>query len=348
MLVLALACAAALAVGLISHSPWVAAQLTAWDLKRFEQGVERIMDRGAFLDFEGRLTVDEIPNADYSRGGVYFFGTSAMKWATKMWELTPEQRQLIANYGIGATNHTLQAQFIRYLVQQRDLAVAGDRMRVVLGGYWSMGLEWDPKAFFKPLWERHGLYRYRGEAGIQPLEMNPAVRWVRQEKAWCSEFLGGVINRLARWTTTGVGMRLAETENIRDQGLVREFARRSAEHPAWQDQLARQMSDLEALICYLRERKVQVTVVLLPQRAAFEEFPLPVAYRRELRALCSRLSVPFNDLSRLLSEDEFWDMNHSNYRGLTKTHAILMTIAREHLRSAGLSACPSASRRAGQ
>src|SRR4051812_43068504 len=33
---------------------------------------------GSFIDFEDRVLLDEIPQADYSRGGVYFFGTSTM------------------------------------------------------------------------------------------------------------------------------------------------------------------------------------------------------------------------------------------------------------------------------
>jgi len=96
------------------------------------------------------------------------------------------------------------------------------------------------------------------------------------------------------------------------------------------------MEALGQLIDYLQARDVGVTIVLLPYRRAIEDLPLTVAYRTGVGAFCKSRSVRLVDMSRSLSEDEFWDINHVNYRGLSKTNAVLMHIATEHLRRAGL------------
>src|SRR5271168_2131204 len=47
---------------------------------------------------------DELPRADFSRGGVYFLGASDVEESTKQWELPPALQGLVHNYGIGACN----------------------------------------------------------------------------------------------------------------------------------------------------------------------------------------------------------------------------------------------------
>jgi hypothetical protein len=87
---------------------------------------------------------------------------------------------------------------------------------------------------------------------------------------------------------------------------------------------------------YLESRGVGVTIVLLPHRQAFDDLAVTGAYHDAIAALCARRSIPLVDLSHALSEDEFWDINHVNARGLEKTNAALTAIAREHLRRVGL------------
>ncbi len=320
-------------VDLAARNRWLAARIADWDLRRFEAGRERLMDRGSFLEFEDRLILEELPNTDATRGGVFFFGTSSLKWGLKLWELPAELRPLVHNYGIGATSHALQSQFIRYLVEHRGLlAPGGDRVHVVLAFYWAMALDWSPATFFGPLWERHGLYRYSERDGIQPIRLDPWQRRLREERARCSGFLGGNLNRLARLITVSLGIPLSETERLEDPAAVARWARRAIGGPSWRESLPRQMAELDRLITYLERSDVDVTFVLLPHRAPFEELELPRAYREEARRVCQRHAVPFIDLSRLLAEDEFWDINHSNYRGLTRTHDALLEIAVDRLR----------------
>lgn len=326
--------------GLVSasaHSRWLAGLANSWEVRRFQENREHMMDRSLFLEFEDRLILDQIPHADYSRGGVFFFGSSTMKWAMTNWTLLPDLRPLIGNYAIGASSHALQYVFIRHLVEHENfLKAGGDKVHVVLGLYWSMGLYWNPQTYFKPLWERHGLYTYNDTGGIQPVPMNSFVRAYLTERARCAGFLGSSMNRAGRALVTAMGIPLSETEKIQDPARVRQLAVQFGNPPEWEQKMDTQMRVLQQLVDYLQQRKVGITIVLLPERAPYTTLPEPIAYENALRDLCQQDKLPFVDLSRLLSEDEFWDMNHSNYRGLLKTNAALVALAINRLQSMGL------------
>ena len=103
---------------------------------------------GNFIDFEERLLLDELPHADYSRGGIYFFGTSNTKWAFTTWDLPPAVRHWIGNYGIGASNHTTVLNFIRYLIEEREFLKSGEANLVVIGVSFHLGTPGQPKRLF--------------------------------------------------------------------------------------------------------------------------------------------------------------------------------------------------------
>jgi hypothetical protein len=216
------------------------------------------------------------------------------------------------------------------------LKAGGNKVHVVLGLYWSMGQNWKSSSYFKPLWERHGLYTYNDTDGIQPIAANSMLVALRNERARCIGFIGSNVNRLARALVGAMGIPLSETEKIQDPERVRQWAVRLTGDGDWRDGLDHQMIALGQLVDYLQQRKVGVTVALLPQRAAFAALPEPVAYQKAVRDLCQQHAIPVVDLSHLLAEDEFWDVNHSNYRGLMKTHAALMSVAVDRLRSMGV------------
>jgi hypothetical protein len=323
-------------VALAAHSRRLEAWLTARDVARFRDGTEHMAGRSNRLDYEDRWILEELPGTDRSRGGVYFFGTSTMKWGLASWDIPAELRPLVGNYGVGATNHAMQFQLIRFLVEQNQLLLAGgEKVHVVLGLYWSMGQYWRPQGFFGPLWERYGLYTYDPELGIRRATGSPLLESIKRERARCCSFIGGNLHRLARTISLTLGFRLTETENLQEPAMVRSWAERLAIRADWEVPLAQQMEALGQLADYLAARKVGVTIVLLPQRLPFEDMPMPTAYRQRLGGFCESRGLPFVDLSRLLPEDEFWDMNHSNYAGLMKTHAALMDIARSRLRAMG-------------
>src|SRR5262249_47943863 len=109
---------------------------------------------GNFIDFEERVLLDEIPQADYSQGGVYFFGSSPMKWAFTTWDLPAEEKRYIGNYGMGASSHTDQLQLIQHLIEQRGFLRAGERNLVILGVTYSLGRRDPPTGYFAPLLRR--------------------------------------------------------------------------------------------------------------------------------------------------------------------------------------------------
>jgi hypothetical protein len=68
-------------------------------------------------------------------------------------------------------------------------------------------------------------------------------------------------------------------------------------------------------------------VVLMPTRTAYNRMPFPKRYEADVKALVKEDRVPFVDLSKLLGDDEFVDVNHANYAGLLKLHRALMSVA---------------------
>jgi hypothetical protein len=307
------------------------ARIRDWELARFAAGKEHFMNRGMFREFEDRLILKELAKADYSQGGTYFFGTSAMKWALKTWELPPDQRSRICNYGIGATGHELQFQFIRFLVEERGfLRAGGENVHVVLGAYWSMGIYWPPKGYFGMLWKRHGLFDYDPTRGISVLALKPVQRTVRVVKAHCAGLIAGTANRITCYAAIAAGMRLTPTERLQDPTEIRKWVRRMADRSGWEEPLRIQILALGDTVTYLRDRGVRVSITMLPTRTAFFELGLPNAYCDQIHRLCKNRDIPLIDLTHLLSEDEFWDINHSNVRGLDKTHAALLALAAEH------------------
>ncbi|HYV20226.1 MAG TPA: hypothetical protein VFC25_14470 [Verrucomicrobiae bacterium] len=322
--------ATAVAVDLLSRFRPLADRIQARDLARFVRGEEFFPNRGNFIEFEDRLLVDEIPNADYSHGGVYFFGASDLKWALATWELPAEEQPFVGNYGVGALSHVFELQFLRFLIEDEHLLEAGgDKTRIILGVSWSNAVSWAPEAYFGPLWRRHGLYTYTADGGIHQASQSRFGRWLRTERAHCSGFIGGGFNRLARGLMTGLGLPLEAADAIKDPAEISAWVRTHTHLP--EASVEKQVRAFDDLLAYLQAQGVGVTVVFLPHRRAFDELPLVGVYHDEVTRICRARSVETVDLTHALSEDEFWDMGHPNYRGLQKTNAALMQVAAPHL-----------------
>ena len=71
----------------------------AWEQANWKKGIPLFCFNDHFLDSEDRLLHEELPSADFSRGGVYFLGASSVTWALKLWDLPLECRPLIRNFG---------------------------------------------------------------------------------------------------------------------------------------------------------------------------------------------------------------------------------------------------------
>jgi hypothetical protein len=131
--VLALLIGTCVVTDLLAQNSSLERWLTATRSELVERNGKVFSYAGNFIDFEDRVMLDEIPRTEFSKGGIYFFGTSNMKLAFQTWDLPMNERRLIHNYGIGASDHPIQLEFIKYLTTYHRFLTAGDRDLVVFG-----------------------------------------------------------------------------------------------------------------------------------------------------------------------------------------------------------------------
>lgn len=290
-------------------------------------------DQRHFTDAEERLILDDLPRADYGQGGVVFLGSSNMKTGMMAWTLPAEQRRLIHNYGIGATNHTHIDQFVRYLVEDRQLLDAGgERTLIVFGLSYHLTAHAVAGGFFSHLWRRQGLFDYTVAGGIERVPMSSLERGLRIEKARISGLL-----RLAPSYLGSLVRSLAGVEPRRRVQDAEVHVRRWREYmgPSWGDKIGTQLREFSRTVDYLQAQSAKVSVVLLPLGSWEERLPFNEPYTRQLRQLCRSRSVPVHDLSSLLGDEEFADSVHANLDGMEKLHGALIEIALPHLRHTG-------------
>jgi hypothetical protein len=275
---------------------------------------------GNFIDFEERVLLDEIPRADYSRGGVYFFGTSNTKWAFNTWDLPAEQRALIGNYGMGAASHTTVLRLMRFLIAQRGFLAAGDRDLVIVGASFHLGFKDTPSGFFASLLQRRGLYRTASDGNIIPAPMNPIERWLQIEKARSGGFIWN-LGRLAKnWAKALRGVTAPPAHNPEQyRQSWREFM-----GPNWQQNMDTEIESLRATIELVRSHHAQIKLVLLPQGSWMDALPFKARYEAQVRALCQTTSTPLIDLSRSMSDQDFVDSNHLTVKGQQKFRGLIM------------------------
>ncbi len=321
LLLLAAVCGTSLAVDLLARNRMLEGWFRDRELEFREQANLVFPNNGYFVDFEDRLLLDELPRADYSRGGTYFFGSSNLKWGLMTWTLPEEQRRVVHNYGIGATNHTTQFQFIRHLVEHEGwLAAGGEKTHVVLAVCYRSAVE--KGDFFASLWTRHDLYSYDRERGITPRGIPKTLRTYRIERERCAGFLALATKSLG-WMLRGREARVAP----RDTTVYRARLVESIESTDWRKVMDQEIAELGRSLDYLRERGVRVSVALLPRVSWTHELPYPARYFEGVTEACRIRSVPLHDLSALLPEEVYVDSSHVNLAGLRKQHGALMSLA---------------------
>lgn len=283
-----------------------------------------------FVDFEDRLINEELPAADYSRGGVYLMGTSNLKWATRLWELPEKQRALIHNYGIGATSHQFQSHFLKFLLDHEGMLSAGGAKNMVIYGvsWHAVGPNYSPQEFFPSLWERHGYYKYDPQAGILP---QPAAAWTRALR-----FERVRISGLLRTMASIGARRMGYHNEVRTLNLEAYVNERLAWYsPAWEARLREQVSIFEQMVADLRARGVTVAIVMLPQGSWEDRLPQKHSYDAAIKSICERRGIPLYDWSKLLDDDDFADSNHANPSGVDKMNPKFVELALPFLRSTG-------------
>lgn len=282
---------------------------------------------GNFIDFEERLLLDELPHADYSRGGIYFFGTSNTKWAFTTWDLPPAVRHWIGNYGIGASNHTTVLNFIRYLIEEREFLKSGEANLVVIGVSFHLELRDNQNDFFVSLLRRRGLFTVAADGQMVSERMNPTEQWLRIEKARSGGFIWNCARLLKSWLRTFAG---GGHSTPHDGALYRQYWRSiMGEH--WRDNMDVQLEQLKKTIALLRSKNAQVKIIMLPQGTWMDELPFKSRYEMLVKALCQETSTPLIDLSRAMPDEAFVDSNHLTVEGQSKFRDLIMREVTGHL-----------------
>ncbi|HYW80791.1 MAG TPA: SGNH/GDSL hydrolase family protein [Thermoguttaceae bacterium] len=325
-------------IDLLARNERLAGWVQSRRLRRWVAADSTYQHALGFVDFEHRLLLDEIPRADYSRGGVYFIGSSTVVMSLMTWELPTEWRELIHNYGISGADHTQQFHFVRHLVEHEGLLTAGgEKTTIVLGLFYGNAApnEGGPNGrYIGELFRNQGLFRYDEVSGIQPVAMPDSERFVRYEKARCGNFLRRSLYNSGLSGDLNIGIRpdIRPTPNYTIRQRQEFWQRRMGAD--WTTTMAEQVDALARMVDYLQERNVRVLGVFLPMGSWQDELPYAEAYRHQVVQVCRKDSVPLIDLADLLEDKDFSDSVHFRCRGQRKLHARLTQIAVEQLGTA--------------
>jgi hypothetical protein len=301
------------------------------------------VDAGYFIDFNDRMVNEELPAADYSKGGVYIIGASEAKLAVTFRDVVPQLRGLIHDYGIATGDHSREFQFLRYLIEHDRLLRAGGNKTLVCFAvsYHDIINATASDQYIANLWERHGLYHYSLEEGIQPLAVNPVWRFIHFEKVRISGFMHQIGKNLmleyyCRFYSA------TKLERKLDPQLYNQ--ERAGLEPRWGEMLDQQLSEFGQAMDYLRTRGVHMVVVLLPQGSWEDNLPFEREYSKRVNNLCRTKQVPLEDWSRMLPDEDFGDSTHVNVFGMEKLTSRFLELAIQFLHSTQAMPEPAAGR----
>jgi len=299
-----------------------------------QRGLSFLRD-GYFIDDNDRLINEELPAADYSKGGVYFIGTSSVRSSTQLWDLPPAERRLIHNYGINQSDYVCQFIFLRYLVEHEGLFQAGgDKNLVVLAeSYHNLARPYEPSGYFPNLWTRHGLYVCDPVRGIQSVAVNPVWRFIHFERTRIAGFVSqvGQVASIVIRTTLHHGRMTRKITDAQESNASWR-ARMGAD---WEAKLDHENEELGRMIDYLHQRSVRVVFVALPVASWDYQLPFEEAFLARTRALCAGRGIPMQDWSRMLPDEDMQDASHPNLAGAEKLQPRLLEIALPFVRSTG-------------
>jgi hypothetical protein len=268
-----------------------------------------------YFDGGDYVLIDKIPNADYSRGGVYFIGASEMQMTLMPWRLSAEENALIHNYSIGDFRHRDVYHFVRMLVEEAGLLQAGgERTTIYLGLSTEMAREQTP-GYVESLFERHGFYSYEWSEEMSMSAMPRLQRDHRLRRNEANRFLSILL--LSR---NEVGpVRLIEQ---RPEHQVR---------PNWRPAMEEEVPYLAQAIDYLQARGVTVAGIYPPQASWRDHVDYSGRYFDMVSETLAARGVPLIDQRDLLMDDEFSDAVHPVYEGHAKLHDAYLELARHSL-----------------
>jgi len=288
----------------------------------------RVFTHKGFYDSSmDQMLLDELPNADYSRGSVCLIGSSNIMSSTRLWELPDEQRALIHNYGLPGTCHALHFHLLRFLIEQQQLLRAGGDKTLVIFGITYSNIHCTDGY----LLNRSGLYTFDKAEGIRAAPVHPLKRWLITEKSRIPGFLFACREFAVAGAAKLAGLPLG-SRRVHDRDDLNKFWREYV-GVDWEQSLQTQIAVFERTLEYLKARHVRIAVILLPCPSWDGELPFRAHYNPEVARVCSASGVPLHDLSRMLDDEEFGDGSHVNLYGMDRLNSAILDIAMPHLRA---------------
>lgn len=318
-----------IAVGLAAHFTPVMGNYLDRQLERQRAVNGMLMYDGGYTDDGGYVLLGQLPDADYSRGGVYFIGASETKISIRPWELPPAESALIHNYSLGDLRHSDVLHYVRFLVEENRLLEAGpEKTTIVLGMSYQMtrtrDFSYPPDRYVPELFERHGMYNYDPNAGIDREPMTPLESFLRLQRVRASRFLQILFSSPEK----KVSDERATPEELR-RYLVEQMGR------DWLPEMKRQVAYVGKTIDYLRSLGVNVRVILPPEGSWHDGLPYDETYRALLATTFKTRDVPVTDLRDVLRDSDFGDAVHARYSGEKLLHGIYRGIALQALSEMG-------------
>lgn len=322
-----------LAVGLAAHFTPVIGNHVDQEVDRQRTVNGMYLYNGGYLDDGDYVLLGQLPNADYSRGGVYFIGASETKISIRPWELPAEEQALIHNYSLGDLRHSDVLHYIRSLVEDDGLLKAGsDKTTIVLGLSYQMTRNRDFSnvldRYVPMLFGRNGMYRYDVSDGIQRTPMTTVEEFLRLERVRAGRYLQILVSPPEK-VKSG-----RDSPDELHQYLINQMG------PDWRPEMERQVGYVASAIDYLQARGTHVRVIFPPEGSWQDGLSFAETYRALLAPILKARNVPVSDLKDLLDDGDFGDAVHARFSGETKLHKVYRKIALQALAEMGTTKPP--------
>lgn len=304
------------------------------DLARQRAANGLFLYNGGYLDDGDYVLLGQIPYDDYSRGGVYFIGSSETRFLLDTWELPPHERALIHNYALGDLRHRDALHFIRSLVDEHGLlAAGGEHTTIFLALSDQMtrnrDLSREVNRYVPSLFTRHGFYSFAVEDGVHRIPMSGFERFVRQERVLANRFLVTLAGAEGRVITD------TRSPEARREHLVSQMGE------DWEPEMRRQVGFLGETIDYLQQRGVHVRALFVPKATWARTLPYDAAYRALVIPILEARGVEIVDLDAALPDEDFGDAVHARYSGQQKMHSLARAMGLEALADMGTPVSPA-------
>ncbi len=306
---------------------------TAWEQAGRKQQIPMACYTEHFIDCDDRLLHQDIPSADYSRGGVYFLGASNLAWALKLWDLPAEYRSLIHNYSIPGMSHADQFDLLRFLVERKGLLNAGgERTLIVFGVSFHnthlARLTGVPIESVVRAWTRRGFYTVDADGTLGVSTQNGLVNMMIVERTK----LTGLMKELVNIAYTPFKRPRVQTP----QRYIREWSRVMEDHGDWRVKIQVDTAAFARTVDYLLARNAQVAVVRMPHGSWDRDSLYEQFYIDQIRKICEPKNIKIHDLSALIPDAEFADSVHLVPAAIEKFQGAVINLCVGHLRSAGV------------